>query len=342
MEVEDHLVASSFTRAALSTESRTATFALFAYNQERYIREAVEAALAQACEPMEIVLSDDASTDRTFEIIRGIAAGYQGPHTLKLNRNSANLGIAAHVNKVFGMASGNIVLLAAGDDISLPSRVSDTIAAFRRYPHVAMVSFVDDVIDSEGLTLVRGEASSVETSFGLSEFLDEGPLAQRKMKISGASRAILKSTFQSFGDLIPACPAEDTPLILRSLYVGQGLVCQWPGIRYRQHPHQLSGVRSITRMDSAIFTKQYLLDLAVARQSGLLRGSMVHKVGRWIDERDLSFRLRRVEFEGERPTLGILWRVLKSARMSAREKSGLCKRYVLQSRLVGWLPWGRL
>lgn len=42
------------------------TFALLAYSQEKYIREAVEGAFAQTYEPLEIILSDDCSSDRTY------------------------------------------------------------------------------------------------------------------------------------------------------------------------------------------------------------------------------------------------------------------------------------
>ena len=54
------------------------TFALFAYNQEKYIHEAVEGALAQTYEPLEIILSDDSSTDRTFEVMSELAKKYNG------------------------------------------------------------------------------------------------------------------------------------------------------------------------------------------------------------------------------------------------------------------------
>jgi hypothetical protein len=50
------------------TDQPLVTFALFAYNQEKYIREAVEGAFAQTYEPIEVILSEDYSTDRTFEI----------------------------------------------------------------------------------------------------------------------------------------------------------------------------------------------------------------------------------------------------------------------------------
>lgn len=52
------------------------TFALFAYNQEKYIREAVDGAFSQTYEPLEIILSDDCSSDRTFEIMQEMAAAY--------------------------------------------------------------------------------------------------------------------------------------------------------------------------------------------------------------------------------------------------------------------------
>ena len=44
------------------------------YNQESIIRKAVEGAFAQTYIPLEIVLSDDCSTDRTFDIMREMAA----------------------------------------------------------------------------------------------------------------------------------------------------------------------------------------------------------------------------------------------------------------------------
>jgi len=72
------------------------TFALFGYNQEPYIREAVEGAFAQTYQPLEILLSYDCSTDRTFDIMRELAAAYAGPHRIRLNRNSTNLGLAGH------------------------------------------------------------------------------------------------------------------------------------------------------------------------------------------------------------------------------------------------------
>ena len=63
------------------------TFALFSYNQEQFIRQAVESAFAQTYSPLEIILSDDFSSDGTFEIMQEMVAAYSGPHRVVLNQN---------------------------------------------------------------------------------------------------------------------------------------------------------------------------------------------------------------------------------------------------------------
>ena len=98
------------------------TFAILAYNQAQYVAAAVEAAMAQTYAPLEIIVSDDASSDGTADAIRRAVAAYQGPHQMRINVNARNLGIGAHVNAVFRMARGRIVVLAGGDDVSLPTR----------------------------------------------------------------------------------------------------------------------------------------------------------------------------------------------------------------------------
>src|SRR3954469_5695786 len=98
------------------------TFAIAALNQERFIREAVEAALAQTYSPLEIVLSDDHSEDRTFEIMQEMAAAYCGPHKIILNQNPKRRCIGGHINRVVEISNGELIIGAAGDDVSLPER----------------------------------------------------------------------------------------------------------------------------------------------------------------------------------------------------------------------------
>lgn len=108
------------------------TFALFAYNQEKYIREAVEGAFAQTYEPLEIILSDDCSTDRTFEIMREMVAEYRGTHKLTVRQSPTNRGLGLHIKDVVDLAQGEVIVVAAGDDVSLPHRTFELVASITR------------------------------------------------------------------------------------------------------------------------------------------------------------------------------------------------------------------
>src|SRR3954469_5886970 len=100
------------------------TFSIGAYNQEPFIRQAVAGAFAQTYSPLQIILSDDCSSDRTFEIMAEMAAAYRGPHEVVLNRNPKNRGLVAHVNRVVELMRGELLVVSAGDDISLPHRTT--------------------------------------------------------------------------------------------------------------------------------------------------------------------------------------------------------------------------
>ena len=129
-----------------------ATFVLFAYNQEKYVREAVEGAFAQTYSPLEIILSDDCSPDGTFAILQEMAAAYQGPHMVRAVQTPRNLGLIQHVLLRGREAQGEVVVVAAGDDISVPERVAKMVAAFT--PDVGAAYSLSDLVSEDG-TLIR-------------------------------------------------------------------------------------------------------------------------------------------------------------------------------------------
>mgnify|MGYP000920396761 CR=1 FL=1 len=103
------------------------------YNQQNYVYDAVKSALAQTGEPVEIIISDDASTDNTFKIIQYAIKGYKGSNKIVVNRNKKNTGLIPHINKIVGIATGEIIIPSYGDDISFPNRSSRILAEFNKY-----------------------------------------------------------------------------------------------------------------------------------------------------------------------------------------------------------------
>lgn len=114
-----------------TAERPLVTFAVFGYNQEKYIREAVDGALSQNYSPMEVVLSDDCSNDGTFEIMETIAKSYCGAKRLILRRSKKNQGTLLHVVEVSKLSRGGLLILAAGDDISKPHRTEALVEAWK-------------------------------------------------------------------------------------------------------------------------------------------------------------------------------------------------------------------
>jgi glycosyltransferase involved in cell wall biosynthesis len=126
------------------------TFALFAYNQEKYIREAIEGALSQTYEPLEIIISDDGSSDKTGQIITNEISKYKGPHDIIFNKSDSNLGLGAQIKKISEIAKGLIIIMAAGDDISNRYRSEKIVKKFQENNTVFAVFSNFNLISENG------------------------------------------------------------------------------------------------------------------------------------------------------------------------------------------------
>jgi len=293
------------------------TFALIAYNQERFVREAVKAALSQEYAKLEIILSDDSSTDSTFEIINSVASDYSGFHEIVINRNPVNLGLAKHFSKVVTRARGEIIVVAAGDDISLPTRVSKTVEMLCADPEASFVSFTDIVIDEDGKERWRpkGEDFNKTRKIKLEDYI-----SGCAPHLSGASRGFRKKVFDFFGDLLDTCPTEDTPYILRGLMIGHALISSECGILYRQHEKNLSGAVSLHSMKIEAIKKQYIQDAEFALSAGLITEHSMFQINNWAEK---NYRRRVLSREFYRtPTKGkfFLHKIIPSNDMIFREK----------------------
>jgi|GEM_PF-768196 len=166
------------------------TLLMLAYNQEKLVEEAMRGALAQDYPNLEIVVSDDASADRTFEIIRAVAESYSGPHRLIVNRMPENAGIFPHLYAAIALSSGRLIVGAAGDDISYPNRVARLAEEWRRTGADALFSDWD-VIGEQGELIRKGRPAVTPT-------VDVGAYfpGRRVEHIMGVGSAYARSVFE--------------------------------------------------------------------------------------------------------------------------------------------------
>jgi len=214
--------------SALAAAPR-ASLLLLAYNQERFAAEAARSCLAQASEPLEIVFSDDASSDRTHEILRSVAADYRGPHRVVVRRNETNLGITGHYNRLIEASSGELLITAAGDDTAHPDRAARLLAAWDATGGRAdlISSHVVDV-DAEG-----GEHGVLKVD-DLAATADVAGWLRRRPFIIGAGHAFTRRLMRAFGPLDPAMHHEDQVMVFRALASGGAVTVDAPLLRYRR------------------------------------------------------------------------------------------------------------
>lgn len=280
---------------------------LIAYDQERFVTEAVEAALAQTYAPLEIILSDDASTDGTFERIRRAADRYDGPARVVLNRNRANLGLAAHVNLLtHRLATGSLVALAAGDDVSAPDRIARSVEFLAAHPDIMAVSTALDVIDEAGHAQPPlGPRPSAPVVYGLEDYI-----ADPALHVNGPSRTFRREVAVTFGPLQAGCPTEDSTYLLRCLLMGRVALLNAPLVRYRVHGNNMSAAHNIRRLSIERITAQYRADIAHAER---VLGLAADTQARLLARIEANARTRRQANAGDvRP--GAAARLLRWAR----------------------------
>lgn len=217
------------------TEMPLITFAIFAYNQEKYIQQAIDGAFSQTYSPLEIIISDDASTDSTAEIIREAAHRYQGPHKVIVNINKDNHGIGRHVNKIFAMASGDFLVLAAGDDISLPERTRITIDHWLKNNRTASSIYCDAHIINKHGDHTGSLLTALPTMHRDARSLISYSFYPKIMLLMGACSSYAKNIYSKFDPLLDDLSVEDIPLAVRSSLMGGIDYIETPLVKYREN-----------------------------------------------------------------------------------------------------------
>lgn len=256
------------------------SYCLMTYNQEDFIQDAIESAFSQEYENLEIIISDDCSTDRTFDIVQDLVSKYSGLHKVIVNRNSKNLGIRAHCNKLlYEIASGEYVLLAAGDDVSDKLRTKEYVDIFEKFPRVMSVSCKSIEVDKhmnpwQNITQWDGSFSiyTVEDYIDFKDFIIK----------SGDSRGLRRDVIRSFPPL-EFTKAEDIYLFIRSFLLGSVCYIRKPLVKRRHHGANVSEMKC-TKGDLDAFVLQTQTDINFAFSKGIINDWVYQKMKRKCDE----------------------------------------------------------
>lgn len=105
------------------------------YNDEEYIKEALDSLLAQTLDDFEVIIVDDCSSDRTAEVIEGYRE-----ERFRLIRNERNMGLTCNLNRAVAEASGEYIARMDGDDICLPERFEKQVGYLKENRNLMLIS----------------------------------------------------------------------------------------------------------------------------------------------------------------------------------------------------------
>lgn len=316
-----------------------ATYFVFAYNSEKYIREAVEAAFAQTYTPLEILLSDDCSSDQTFAIMRDMANDYVGTHTVRLNRNEHNLGTGEHNNKIVELSNGEFLIKADGDDISLPERTQTLVDHFVSHPKCNSVYSNMNIIDMAGVV-----SRPLRPSGWAPPRRSLLQLCRKGIYVFGNTHAWRKQVFDIYGPIDSQVIHADIAIPFRSSLSGTVDYLDEILVLYRRHDSNLwSSIQEIDSCDALIkYLKKYAED-GVAVRTTMLKDFLhfieISKQEKSIFKAEISALKRGVLVaELQRDLLNCPSRLGRARLLIAAALRGAWIRSLVRLALLGFAP----
>lgn len=269
------------TQTAPMTKQPTSAVVLCTYNGERYLRQQLESLLAQSRLPEQIVARDDASTDRTWEILQafGEQARRLGIRS-DIRRNPENLGYVRNFETALQLADTDLIFVCDQDDVWYGEKLAVLTERFAADPGLLLLHSDAVLVDSdlndlycslfEALELGPGELKRIHDGEGFAVLL-------RRSIVTGATAAFRREL------LAAAVPfgegwIHDEWLAIIAAGVGRIDAVERRLIFYRQHSANQLGMR---RRTLDVKVRQMALSRAqLLRNDAVRMGSLLERLRR--------------------------------------------------------------
>lgn len=206
------------------------------FNRAHYLDQAIKSALVQDHPALEVVVCDNASTDRTREVVEA----YVPDPRFRYVRNERNIGLVANFRKALGLVRGSFFLYLSDDDhLTDAAFLGKAARLIRERPDIVMV-----YADSEVLNEDTGEVTRLRLPFdtfedGRSVFLSRGTVRPIDFTLcnvlfrTDTARSLVP--FQNEKNL-----SADSELFLKMCQMGTVAIVHDPVSLYRMHPGSMT------------------------------------------------------------------------------------------------------
>ena len=233
------------------------------YQSARYVEETLDSIWAQTYANLQLVVSDDGSTDETVAICqRWLAAHADRFESADLLTVPANTGITANANRAFRAGKGEWLKVIAGDDKLLPNCVADYIEFAAAHPK-ADILFADMTAFGDGL--------SEQSPERYHRFFTRLSARERWLYLlaynpyPAPASFVRRRTFEQLGGFDESIPLmEDKPFWIKATSAGTAMDClDTITVAYRKHAqsvtkdhshrNKVGPLRRLTNRNSAAF-----------------------------------------------------------------------------------------
>ncbi|EDP76514.1 glycosyltransferase family 2 protein [Hydrogenivirga sp. 128-5-R1-1] len=210
------------------------------YNGERYIKESVGCVLNQTFKDVEVIVVDDASRDRTQDVVYENFGELIGEGKIKYMRNERNMERAFSRNVGFENSSGEYVFFLDHDDLWKENHIEEVLKAFPGYDVVYSFprSFIDD-----GSQVFRRSGKRIKP---LEETIFSGNIGYP------SASAFRRESFPGYnGNFIMR---EDWEIFIRSYLEGLKIrIVDSDTVLIREHPHRTSRSKLFLEATKAVY-----------------------------------------------------------------------------------------
>lgn len=229
------------------------SIALRSYNQKIFLEEAIESILNQTFTNFELVISDDASTDSSADLIKKYAEKY--PNFIKPILNTKNLGHTKNLNKALFACTGKYISIFDGDDTMLPEKLKLQTEFMEKNPDCVVSYHNVEYFDNETDTTIFLKNNKKNSHTG-----DIKTMIKYGMFNTNISCMIRRNKIPEHGaDEIISIASDWLFYVECLIHGGRILYIDQVLARVRRHPENITQTRFIKNLTDQYFSSFIIL-----------------------------------------------------------------------------------
>jgi glycosyltransferase involved in cell wall biosynthesis len=192
------------------------------YNEERFLKEAVESVVAQDYDNWELILVDDGSSDQSARMAKEFESDHPEKIVYLHHPRYANRGLSASRNLGINNAHGDFIAFIDADDVWLPGKLTKQTQIFRDHPEVTVVLEASNYWKS---WMSVAEADIV-VPIGVKEGVHNPPGLIKSLYPLGKGSAPCPSGIILKHEVMKRCPFEESFRGIYQMYEDQAFLCK--------------------------------------------------------------------------------------------------------------------